>query len=143
MKYTKFQKVIEFITIILLLAIWVYFIFPSGSILVRNKAILIPILSAVLYILLTVVALFPGLWNIPIAITKNNKEFAYTNIKTMVILLKMEITAVFLYIFHCSIKNITFNRWYLTIFFIIFFGTVIYYINKVRKHQHNKIDKNI
>jgi hypothetical protein len=93
----------------------------------------IPILSIVLYALLTTVSFFPSTWNVPVKITDDNKELVYANLITMLILIKMEVIATFGYISYCNISIRSLGAWFLPLELIIIFGTVTYYLIRISK----------
>jgi uncharacterized membrane protein len=150
LKYTKFQKIIELITVILLFSIVIYLIASwdnlpnkipghyNGAGIVdrwgsKNELLITPIISIVLYTLLTTVSLFPAIWNVPVKTTEKNKKDVYLNTKSMLILVKMEIIIVFSYIVYSDINTQYLGTWFIPIFIIILLGTIIYYITKVCK----------
>lgn len=150
LKYTKFQKVIELITIIMLFSICIYLIVSwdklpnkipghyNGEGIVdrwgnKSEILITPIISIVLYIFLTIVSFFPAIWNVPVKITEKNRTIVYLNTKSMLILIKMEIMTLFSYIIYSNINTQHLGVWFIPIFFIIFSGTIIYYMIKVCK----------
>jgi len=155
LKHTKFQKFIEFLTIILVFAMWGYLImswnalhneipghYNAAGVVDRwgskNELLIMPIIITVLYVLLTTVSFFPSIWNVPTKTIEENIEFVYINLKTMLILIKMEIVITFTYMMYCSVKMQSLGPWFLPLELIIIFGTIIYYIIKVyRKNPNN------
>ncbi len=152
LKYTKFQKAIELITIIFLLLIWIYLIvswdnlpdkipghYNAAGIVDRlgNKSeiLLTPIVSLVLYTLLTIVSYFPSIWNVPNKVTEENREFTYGNLKTMLILIKMEMVITYAYMTYCGIKTQSLGAWFLPLDLMVIFGTIIYYIIKISRKK--------
>lgn len=150
LKYTSFQKVLELITIIVLIGIWTYLIMSwkslpdkipahyNGAAVVdrwgnKSEILLMPILSSALYILITVLCFFPSIWNVPVTITEENREFVYINLKTMAILIKMEMIIAFTYITYYEIKAQPLEILFLPLFLIIITVTLVYYIIKVCK----------
>lgn len=150
LKYTKFQKLLEFITIIILLLLWIYLIkswgklpgkipghYNASGIVDRwgnkNEILLMPIMCIVLYIILTILSFFPAVWNVPVEISEENREYVYLNIKTMLILLKMQVIIIFSCITYSQIKAKALGIWFLPLTLIILFGTIIYYIKKTNK----------
>lgn len=154
LKHTRFQKFVEFITIVLVFAMWGYLIMswnalPNeipghynavgvvdrwGS---KNELLIMPIIITILYALLTVVSLFPSIWNVPTKTTEENIEFVYINLKTMLILIKMELVITFTYMMYCSVKMQSLGPWFLPLELIIIFGTIIYFIIKVYRKNPN------
>lgn len=154
LKYTKFQKFIEFLTIVLVFALWGYLImswnalpnevpghYNAAGVVDRwgskNELLIMPIIITILYALLTAVSFFPSIWNVPTKTTEENIEFVYINLKTMLILIKMEIVITFTYMMYCSVKMLSLGPWFLPLELIIIFGTIIYYIIKVCRNKTN------
>lgn len=150
LKYSIFQTILEIAAFISLLALWIY-IFTSWDSLPdkipahynvagavdrwgnKNGILLLPILGAALYILISIVSIFPTLWNIPIKITEENKEFVYQNMKSLIIIMKFEIIICFAYITYCDINMQSLGIWFLPFFLIAIFGTIAYFTVKVRR----------
>jgi uncharacterized membrane protein len=152
LKYTKLQRIIELITVIVLFLIWIYLILSWGSIPDKipghynaqgvvdrwgnkNEILALPIVSIALYILLTIVSFFPSTWNVPVKITEDNREFSYINLRTMLILIKMEILATFAYMSYCNIKIQSLGVWFLPLELTLIFGTITYYIIKISRKK--------
>lgn len=150
LKYTKFQKIIELFTIIIILGMWIYLIKSWGSL--PNKipvhyngagaaddwddksnVLAVPITSSVLYILITILSFFPSIWNTPVAITEENRKSVYLNLRNMIILSKFEMVGIFAYLTYCDIKSQSLGVLFLPIALIVVFGTVIYYAIKACK----------
>lgn len=154
LKYTKFQRIIELITIIILFLIWIYLIqswdklpnkipghYNGAGIVDRwgnkNEILAIPIISVVFYLLLTIVSFFPSIWNVPVKVSEENRKYVYLNLKTMLILMKMEVIIIFSYILYSDIKTQSLGTWFLPLMLIMVFGTIIYYIIKISKNNSN------
>jgi len=150
LKYTKFQKFTELITIVLLFSICIYLIVSwdklpnkipghyNGAGIVdrwgnKSEILITPIISIVLYTLLTIVSFFPAIWNVPVKTTENNRKLVYLNLKSMLTLVKMEIMTLFSYIIYSDINTQHLGVRFIPIFIIILSGTIIYYIIKVCK----------
>lgn len=150
LKYTKFQKIMELLTIIIILGMWIYLIKSWGSL--PNKipahyngagaaddwddksnVLAVPITSSILYILITIISFFPSIWNSPVTITEENRKSVYLNLKNMIILSKFEMVGIFAYLTYCVIKSQSLGVWFLPVTLIVVFGTIIYYAVKACK----------
>jgi uncharacterized membrane protein len=97
LKYTKFQKFVEFLTVVLVVSLWVYLImswntlpneipghYNAAGVVDRwgskNELLIMPIIITILYSLLTAVSFFPSIWNIPVETNEENIEFVYINL---------------------------------------------------------------
>lgn len=152
-KHTKLQLVIEGITLIILISMFIYIITMWGNIPEqipghynfagevdrwgnKSEILIYPIISLVLYVLLVVAARFPAICNIPIRITDDNREYVYENIKSMIILLKMELMIMFMYMMISGLKTQSLGKWFIPMLIIVQLCTLTYYL--IRMYSGNK-----
>lgn len=162
LKYSKFQIITELFTVVLLALMWVYLIvcwtdIPNkipehynlagtidhfGS---KNEIFIGPIISTVLYIILTGMSFYPSTWVtwttrkfpavVPVIVTDEERKSAYFNIKNMIILIKMEIIIAFAHIFYCTVKIHSLGIWSMPLTLIVFLGTVLYFRLKINNEK--------
>lgn len=96
----------------------------------KSGLFFMPIMSVFLYLLLTVVTFFPSAWNMPVTVKEENKLRAYSCVKTMMILMKLEIMICFFYISNTMVNTKALSGGFLPIFLILIFGTIAYFIVK-------------
>lgn len=114
-KYTKFSIILEVLAAIILIGTFGFLLikWPDipdkipmhynaagevnriGS---KSELLIMPFVSLFVYALITVLTFFPSIWNVPVNVTGENREKVYGYVKSMVILLKAEVLAVFFYI---------------------------------------------
>jgi uncharacterized membrane protein len=150
LKYTKFQVVAEIIAILILIGMIVYPIIMWGNmpdkIPMHYNAIgeinrwgskyelfNLSFVGVFLYLMLTVVMFFPSSWNIPVTVTDKNRERVYGCIRSMVVLLKAEVMASFLYLTYNNIQAQPLSTDYLQIVLTTIFGTLIFFIIRLIK----------
>lgn len=102
----------------------------------RGAILIAPIFMSVLYIILTIPSRFPESFNYIVNITEENARRQYQNARTLIVWLRTEITFMFLYLEWQSIqvsinKSIGLGVWFLPVFFIILFGTLVVYIRRM------------
>jgi uncharacterized membrane protein len=149
-EYTRLQKLIEIVGIILLV-LFIGFITISWGELpdkipghynaegVVNRwadkweILILPVIAILLYGGLSVISLFPQIWNVPQTKKESNKYLVYSTMKTMLILMKIEITANFFCISYFSVKGSNIPPLYLPVFLIVIFGSIGYYTWKSYK----------
>jgi uncharacterized membrane protein len=136
---TKFQMMIEIITIIVLIGLLIYlplnwnaipekipshFDFFGNPNIWSDRASIksLPIVCLIIYILLTIVSFFPNTWNVPVKVTEENKDYVYKHIRNSIVMIKLELVAVFTYITICSAKAIPLGKLFLMIFLACIFG---------------------
>ncbi|WP_138754627.1 DUF1648 domain-containing protein [Paenibacillus sinopodophylli] len=105
-----------------------------------SKAILLllPILSLVIFTLLSLLRKIPHQFNYIAKITEQNALHHYKNAIILLSWVKLEILLIFSYVQWSVIQNavgksIGIGSWLLPIAFLILLGTILYYVIKVRK----------
>ena len=152
-KNTKFQMVLEVIAVIILLGMYAFLIlrwnelpdrvpghYNASGVINRwgNKSelIILPIVSTVMYLLLTVIELFPSAWNIPVTATENNVDKIYGGVKSMMLFLKVEMLINFFYLNYNSIQAKSLPSNYLPIVLVILFCTITFFITRTVRLSH-------
>ncbi len=144
LKCTKLQIFLEVISILILMAMFAVLYFNWSNIPEKipghynalgeidrwgNKSelFLLPIISSFLYLLLTVVCRFPSIWNVPTQITDKNRTFVYSNLLTMMILLKALVLMIFFFLNYNSMQAKALPVYFLPIFIIAVFAIIIFF----------------
>ncbi|SHI82176.1 Protein of unknown function [Clostridium amylolyticum] len=152
-KYSKFQLFLEIIGAAILISFFIFLVKSWSSIPERipghynaagvvdrwgnkNEILMLPIIGAILYLGLTIITFFPQIWNVPMPQNQENKEAVYKCMKTMLISLKVEITAMFFYITFHSVNSMDLPIAFLPIVLLIIFGSLTYFI--VRSYRLSK-----
>jgi uncharacterized membrane protein len=91
----------------------------------KSEIIVLPAVAIILYGLLTAISFFPSLWNVPVAITGNNKRGVYSRMKTMLLILKAEMLAVFSFLAVNTSMAKPLPNWLLPLSLAVVFGSVI------------------
>ena len=99
----------------------------------KTGVLIMPIMAVALYLLLTVVTMFPRIWNVPVEITESNKEAVYSCMKSMLIFMKIEILATFSYITYCQVTSTKLSSLFLTVVLLGLFATIAFFIIKTIK----------
>lgn len=150
LRHTKFQIFLEIISILLLIGMFAVLILNWSNIPDKipghynalgevdrwgNKAELLslPIIGTLLYLFLTVVCFFPSIWNVPTEITDKNRGFVYSNLLTMMILLKAFILVTFSFLNLNSMQTKALPVFFLPIFLFIIFGIIIFFVIRTIK----------
>ncbi|WP_346848524.1 MULTISPECIES: DUF1648 domain-containing protein [unclassified Clostridium] len=148
--FTKFQKFLETLALLILLGSIIYLIFIWSTLpdtipshynakgVVTNWSgkgmlLIMPIISIILYTGLTTITLFPNIWNVPVEITEKNQNFVYTNLKTMLIVLKLILVSDFSYMTICSATQSSLSVLFTPIVLIAVFGTLAFFITRIIK----------
>lgn len=156
-RYTKFLMVMEAIGIILLAVILVYTAFrytmlpdqiPKhynavgeidswGS---KSSVWTIPLVSILVYALVTVAAFFPNAWNYPAKIDPEKLPQAENKVRQMLACMKVLISGLFMYLQFETLNlsqnismGVTFG------FMLVMFGIVLYFIAALRKMSSERV----
>lgn len=105
----------------------------------KTEILIMPIIGIFLYVLLTTVSFFPGLWNVPVQITEENKEVVYQHTRNLLIFLKVEMIAVFFYITYYMATIQPLPITFLPVFMIILFFPIVYYMVRIRRLKTRRI----
>ncbi len=94
----------------------------------------LPVLFGVcllLNLLITVLSFFPKTWNVPVKITAANEQFVYGNLSRMLSTIKLSIIGCFTYTNIRSAQGGSLGAWFIIIFLLAMFGSMVYYILKI------------
>lgn len=97
------------------------------------EILILPIITTILYVGISLILRYPEIWNVPQTKKESNKYLVYSTLKTMLILMKIEVTVSFFFVSYFSVKGKNLPVIFLPIFLILMFGTVGYYILKSYK----------
>lgn len=104
----------------------------------KSSLFILPIITFIMYFSLTILSRFPNVYNYPKPITEENAEYQYRCGRQLIITIKTEITVCFAYIEWTSVRAALGNTnglglWFLPVFLIFIFGTLIIHIKKSLK----------
>lgn len=92
--------------------------------------IALAIVQVVLFIGITVLSLFPKIWNIPVAVSEAGKQRMILKTRTMICTMKLLLVIGFSYILLCSAVGRQLSGWFLAFIIITVIGNMIYYFVK-------------
>lgn len=96
----------------------------------KNMLIALAIVQVVLFIGITVLSLFPKIWNIPVAVSEAGKQRMILKTRTMICTMKLLLVIGFSYILLCSAVGRQLSGWFLAFIIITVIGNMIYYFVK-------------
>ncbi|SEW44346.1 DUF1648 domain-containing protein [[Clostridium] fimetarium] len=97
----------------------------------KGELLILPIIGWLIYLFLTVIEKFPQIWNTGVTVTEENKERVYRITKNLLNTVKLITVAVFVYLTINSSQAISLSVWFLPIFLILEFGSMIFFIIKL------------
>jgi Protein of unknown function (DUF1648). len=152
---SNLENILGIIAALVLLTTWIYLIGSWGKIPRqipthfgfsgkpdswgnRGAILTLPIITSLLYILLTITSKFPQYYNYIVDITEENAKRQYQNARTLMAWMAVEITVVFSYLEWKSIQ-VAMNKsnglavYFLPIFLLFIFGTLGFYTYRMFK----------
>lgn len=97
----------------------------------KKELLVIPLISWLMYLGMTVLEKFPQVWNTGVTVTEENKERVYRVLKNMLCTMKLIVVANFVYITINSSQGKSLPVLYLPVFLTLTFGSVIFFIIKL------------
>ena len=145
---TRFHKVIRLISLLLIIGMFLNIILfwrtiPNqipghyngagevdrwGS---KGELFLIPILTFLMFLGISVLEKHPSMWNTGVAITSRNKDRVYRYVKNMIAVLKLIMTGVFTYLSFCTVHLLPLYRHFTALSLIAVFGSMAYYLIRI------------
>jgi uncharacterized membrane protein len=90
----------------------------------KSELWICPILSVILFVVLTALEFFPQLWNTGVKITDENQERVYRILKNMLVTLKGVTVGVFAFLTVSSALVRPMPVWFLPVFLLLLFGSL-------------------
>lgn len=93
----------------------------------RISLIMEPLISIMIIVVMDVVSCFPNLWNYPVKVTEDNKEFLYNVTLVMVSVIKIIVTVLLMYIGLCSIYSflpVVLTYVFVILLLVVCFGSI-------------------
>jgi len=97
----------------------------------KGELVILPIIGWLMYLVMTVIGNIPQIWNTGVTVTEENKERVFPIIKNMINTFKLIMVAVFVYLTINSSKAIPLTEWFLPMFLILLFGSMIFFFIKL------------
>ena len=108
----------------------------------KGELIILPIVSIMMYLLLTVVTAFPSIWNMPVTVTEENRVRVIGCTKYMMLLMKAEMLLMFAYINYNTMEVKALSPLFLPVTLVIIFGTLIFFIVRTIKLSKDRTTSN-
>jgi len=99
----------------------------------KDSLIVLPIVTLIMYIGLSILIKFPQAWNTGVRVTEENRERVYRILKNMLNTTKLLVVLGFTYITVNSIMAKPLHILFLPIYLSLMFGSLIYFIVKLVK----------
>lgn len=99
----------------------------------KSELIVLPIISWILYGLITLIERYPSIWNTGVRITNENRAAVYRLLKSMIAVVKMMTLLMFGSMTVISSLRINLPIWFLIAFFVVLFGAIAYFIVRITR----------
>ena len=99
----------------------------------RSGLILLPIISWLLYGLITLIERYPQVWNTGVTVTEQNRERVYRTLKNMIAVIKMLVLLLFTSMTVISSLALNLPIWYIGVFLLAVFGSVAFFLVQLSK----------
>lgn len=99
----------------------------------KTELFFMPVMAWILFGGLSVAERFPKLWNTGVQVTEKNKERIYPIFKNLLVTVKLLIVVVFTFLTINSIQGNNLPIWFLPVYLILMFGSIIYFPIKAYK----------
>ena len=99
----------------------------------KGELLITPIMSWLLYLMITALEQIPGIWNTGVRVTEENKRRVYRVLKYMIKSMKLLMVTAFFYLSLNSISGQPLPGWFTLIFLGIMFVDLFFWIWKLIK----------
>ena len=99
----------------------------------KSELIIFPIISWLIYGMITLVERYPQIWNTVVRITEENRDQVYRLLKSMISLVKMLVLLVLASLTVLSSLSLSLPIWYLPAFIVVLFGTIASFIFRLNR----------
>jgi len=99
----------------------------------KSELIVLPIVSWILYGLITLIERFPQVWNTGVRVTSENRASVYRLLKSMIAVVKMFMLLMFASLTVISSLSLSLPVWYVLAFLVALFGAIAYFIVRLTR----------
>lgn len=97
----------------------------------KEELLILPIMSWIMYLFMTVIEQFPKIWNTGVTVTGENQIRVYRVLKYMLKSLKLIVVADFVFMDIQAIMGRNLPGWFTPVFLTVIFGDLIFWIVKL------------
>lgn len=99
----------------------------------KSSMLILPIIGAFLYGLMLFVSHFPSIWNVPVKITAENKDWVYGNVKNLLSTMNFLIMLLYFYINFQSVSQKNLNAFLVAGLIIFLFASILFFCLRCKK----------
>jgi hypothetical protein len=97
----------------------------------KGELLILPIVGWIMYLGMTALEQFPQVWNTGVTVTAENRESVYLILKNMLVTVKLLVVMNFVYLTIISALGKNLPIWFLPVFLILMFGSIIFFTIKL------------
>lgn len=101
----------------------------------KREMLILPILSWILYVFMTVVEQFPQVWNTGVKVTVENRVRIYRILKNMLGTIKIIIIALFSYMTVATSLAVKLPVWFTIVTLVLVFGDITFWLVKLYRNR--------
>ncbi|GAB1477243.1 DUF1648 domain-containing protein [Bacillota bacterium] len=94
----------------------------------KVELLILPLISWMMYIGLSAIERFPGIWNTGVTVTAENRDRIYGILANMLVTLKFLLSSVFVFLTINSALAKPLSIWFTPVVLILTFGTLIFFM---------------
>ena len=99
----------------------------------KSELIVLPIISWLMFGLITLIERYPSVWNTGVRITDNNRTEVYRLLKNLIAVVKIFVLLMFGSITVISSLSLSLPVWYILGFMALLFGAIAYFIVRLTR----------
>ena len=99
----------------------------------KSGLIIFPIISWMIFGMITLIERYPQIWNTGVRITKENRDQVYRLLKDLIAWVKMITLSIFGFLTVLSALARNLPVWFLLVFVVLLFGVIAYYIVRITR----------
>ena len=99
----------------------------------KSELIVLPIISWLMFGLITLIERYPSVWNTGVRITDNNRTEVYRLLKNLIAVVKIFVLLMFGSITVISSLSLSLPVWYILGFIVLLFGAIAYFIVRLTR----------
>lgn len=103
----------------------------------KSELIVLPIISWMLFGMITLIERIPQVWNTGVRITDENRTVVYRLLKNLIAWVKMITLSIFGSLTVISSLSLNLPIWFLLVFLVLLFGIIAYYIVRITRLRND------
>lgn len=99
----------------------------------KGNIIIVPVITTLLYVMFSVISLYPQTWSVPVKANDENGPIVYRTTRSLLVMIKLEILAFFSYITYKMAMAQALAVSFLPVMLIVILGTVVFFTIRISR----------